>query len=93
MHLQEWPDGRAVKVFVLPDRNKLHQQFTKSQLGFFAYQLRRSWDRQVFSGTGDAPFTTKSTKEMKQFVSTNRGSIGYLMSEDVDQNVKTLKVE
>jgi ABC-type phosphate transport system substrate-binding protein len=93
MHLQEWQDGSAVKVFVLGDKNKIHQNFTKTHLGFFPYQLRRSWDRLVFSGTGEAPTKVESIEQMKRLVATTKGAIGYIASNQLEQNVKRLEVK
>ncbi len=93
MHLQVWPDGSAVTVFVLADRNAIHQKFTKSQLRFFPYQLRRSWDKQVFSGTGDAPIVVKNIQQMKERVAETVGSIGYVPTNLLDEQVKKLEVE
>ena len=41
-------------VFVLPDADPLHQEFAKRSLDLYPRQLRRVWDRHLFSGA--APF-------------------------------------
>jgi hypothetical protein len=64
MRLRRWPDGTPVRVFVLPDQNPTHRQFAKKVLGAFPYQLRRAWDRAVFSGTGQAPVEVPDEAEM-----------------------------
>ncbi|OOO02786.1 MAG: hypothetical protein USCGTAYLOR_01004 [Chromatiales bacterium USCg_Taylor] len=48
----KWADGR---VFVLPDRHPLNIRFAKEVLGVYPYQLRSTWDRMVYSGTGVPP--------------------------------------
>ena len=93
MHLQEWPNGEPVKVFVLRDRNKTHQAFSKGLLGFFPYQLRRNWDKLVFSGTGEAPEEVKSIDKMKSAVAGTPGSIGYIPLNFIDENLKVLEVK
>jgi len=92
MRLQEWPDGSSVKVFVLADRDKMHQKFAKTRLGFFPYQLRRGWDKLVFSGTGEAPTRVESLEQMKQLVASTKGAIGYISSHQLDNSVKKLEV-
>jgi ABC-type phosphate transport system substrate-binding protein len=92
MRRQEWPDGTAVKVYVLPDRAPLHQTFSKSHIGLFPYQLRKSWDRLVFSGTGEAPTEVNSIEQMIARVAETEGAIGYITKDSVDPRVKTLKV-
>jgi ABC-type phosphate transport system substrate-binding protein len=92
MHMQEWSNGSAIKVFVLADKNEIHQKFTKSQLGVFPYQLRRNWDRLVFSGTGEAPIRVTNLQQMKILVANTKGSIGYIPEKQLDPSVKQLKV-
>jgi hypothetical protein len=78
MRLKAWPDGTPVKVFVLPDDNTLHREFSNQVLGLFPYQLRRVWDRQIFSGTGQAPITVSTEQEMRERLATTAGAIGYV---------------
>ena len=66
-----WPLARwveRVKVFVLADDHELHRAFAKQVLGLFPYQLRSIWDRQVFSGTGQAPIPVADEAEMLRVV-------------------------
>lgn len=79
MRLPLWGDT-PVKVFVLPDDHPLHRRFTKSVLGLFPYQLRQVWDRQIFSGTGQAPIMVASEQEMVERVASAPGGIGYVES-------------
>lgn len=90
MRKHYWEDGTEIKVFVLDDTNALHTEFCKTALGMFPYQLRRLWDRQVFSGTGTTPITVKSIEEMQQRVASTAGAIGYAETDSVSPNVKLL---
>ncbi|RRD01778.1 hypothetical protein [Amphritea balenae] len=78
MRVTRWPDGRPIKVFVLPDRHPVHHRFVKQHLQIFPYQLRNNWDRQVYTGTGEAPVQVDDIDEMYIKVSQTPGSIGYL---------------
>lgn len=93
MQLKAWPDGTAIKVFVLPDDNFLHQRFAKEKLHVFPYQLRLTWDRLVFSGTGQAPNSVSSSAEMLTKIASTPGSIGYLEISHINNNVHILKIE
>ncbi|SFK72326.1 hypothetical protein [Methylophaga sulfidovorans] len=95
MRAQEWPNGTPIKVFVLEDQNPIHSQFCKTILGMFPYQLRRIWDRQVFSGTGAAPEVVKSEQEMLDAVANTAGAIGYTDKEisHTNKRIKTIKVD
>jgi hypothetical protein len=77
MRLKNWPDGTLVKVFVLPDNSDLHHRFANEVLGLYPYQLRRVWDRQIFSGTGQAPITLSNEQEILDRIATTPGAIGY----------------
>ena len=77
MRVQEWPDGTPIKVYVLNDNNELHKQFSKEKLGVFPYKLRRLWDRNIFSGTGQAPTVLDNELDMIKIISASQGGIGY----------------
>lgn len=90
--LQKWPDGTPVTVFVLSDRSPLHIAFCKQVLNVFPHQLRRAWDRLVYSGTGQSPLEVASESEMRERIATTPGAIGYLPDKGQDDQVKILPV-
>lgn len=92
MLLQKWPGDTAVKVFVLRDDAPEHGTFSKSLLQVFPHQLRMAWDRQVFSGQGQYPEQLGSTQEILARVAATPGAIGYVRSNEVNQNVRILKI-
>jgi hypothetical protein len=93
MRTHIWPDGTAVKVFVMPDDAPLHAVFSKEKLNVFPYQLRAAWDRLVFSGTGQAPETVTSPEEMLAKVASTPGAIGYLTKSRMDGRVNVLQIK
>ncbi|MFQ5587787.1 MAG: substrate-binding domain-containing protein [Nitrospiria bacterium] len=92
MRLRKWSDGTPITVFVLKDDSPTHIEFSKTVLHVFPYQLRRGWDRQVFSGTGQSPQKVNSLDEMRNKVATTPGAIGYSPKEGVHENLGVLKV-
>ncbi len=92
MRLRKWSNGLPITVFVLRDDSPVHIEFSKTILHMFPYQLRRAWDRQVFSGTGQSPFVVNSLEEMRTKVASTPGAIGYSPREGVDDNLNVLKV-
>jgi len=90
MQRSQWPDGNPVRVFVLPDDSQVHRDFSKKLLSLFPRQLRRVWDRQLYSGTGQAPETVANETEMRRSVAATPGGIGYLPSEMIDDTVHVL---
>lgn len=93
MKLLQWPDGRPVRVFVLPDDNPLHRAFCKEKLELYPYQLRQTWDRLVYSGTGQAPTEVDSETEMLSRVARTPGAIGYVRNSRLNDAVRVLTVE
>ncbi|WP_245955294.1 hypothetical protein [Kushneria indalinina] len=93
MRQRTLPNGEAAHVFVLPDKHPLHERFTKEILGVYPHQLRLSWDRLVFSGTGQAPNEVGSIEEMRQRVASTPGGLGYLEKGAVDDSVSVFAVE
>ena len=93
MRLHAWPDGTAIRVFVMPDDTPLHAAFSKEKLNVFPYQLRSAWDRLVFSGTGQAPDIVSSPEEMLARVASTPGAIGYLTKSKTDGRVNVLQIK
>jgi ABC-type phosphate transport system substrate-binding protein len=87
-----WPDGEQVQVFVLPDNDATHQAFCKRVLGVFPRQLQAIWHRLAYSGTGTAPTILESEEEMVKQISQTPGSIGYLIRDTNDENIKTISI-
>jgi len=78
MRILYWPNGERIRVIVLPDNNPMHQRFVKENLHLFPHQLRRTWNRLTYTGTGQAPSTVNSATEMQELVNQTKNSIGYI---------------
>lgn len=92
MRVRVWSDGQPIRVFVLGDNAPEQIEFAKKLLDIFPYQLRRYWDRLVFSGTGQAPNELTSPGEMYNRVSSTPGAIGYLPTEYIGNLVRIIKM-
>jgi len=90
MRTQSWPDGIPIKVFVLSDDSELHKNFSKQILQVFPYKLRRIWDRNIYSGTGEAPIIVNTEEDMLKAISTTAGAIGY--ANKGNDNVRIIKI-
>nr|WP_228575606.1 hypothetical protein [Halomonas sp.] len=93
MRQRNWPDGQAVRVFVLPNRHPVHARFAKELLAVYPHQLQLAWDRMVFSGTGQAPSQVNSQSEMLERVATTPGALGYLEREYLDDRVQVIYMD
>lgn len=85
-----WPDGTAIKVFVLPASSAPHQQFCREQLQLFPYQLERVWQKLIYSGTGTAPGLLQDKNTMLAMIAKTPGAIGYIETLEGSQVVKVI---
>jgi len=93
MRLTAWPNGDAVRVFVLPDDNPVHRRFAKQQLGVFPHQMRRAWNNLVYSGLGQAPTEVATLQEMLQRVADTPGAIGYTLTGEDNAKLRILPIQ
>ncbi|MFD2990006.1 hypothetical protein [Sphingopyxis terrae] len=66
MRQRTWPNGQAMQVFVLPNRDTVHARFAKEMLAVYPHQLQLAWDRMVFSGMGQAPHRVRDQVDMRE---------------------------
>ncbi|MBF0622522.1 MAG: hypothetical protein HQL54_11405 [Magnetococcales bacterium] len=93
MRVRQWSDGKPIKVFVLPDSALLHKQFCKQKLNVFPYQLRRIWNRLVYTGTGHAPIEVADEQEMARQIAQTPGAIGYIHLYEADHGYNAITME
>lgn len=93
MRQRTWPDGQAVRVYVLSNDNPVHRSFVKERLAVYPHQLQLAWDRMVFSGTGQAPTKVFSQVEMRERIASTPGALGYLEREYLDDSVIVITME
>jgi hypothetical protein len=87
-----WPDGKPVRVFVLSQQNALHAAFCKEVLNVYPYQLQQSWNRLVYSGTGQAPTEVATEQDMIEQVAANPGAIGYINTVSNNEHVRKISI-
>lgn len=93
MRQRTWPDGQAVRVFVLGNNDPVHARFTKEQLSIYPHQLQLAWDRMVFSGTGQAPDRVRNQVEMRERIANTPGALGYLEREYLDDSIQVISMD
>ncbi len=93
MRKTQWSNGTPIRVYVLGDKNSIHAQFSKQILGVFPHQLRRAWNRQIYSGTGQSPHIVNTEDEMRQQIETMPGAIGYLSEDQLNDHVRKIEIE
>ena len=93
MRLREWSDGTPIVVYVLPDQTQQHRDFVQKILAMFPHQLRRHWDRYVYTGIGQAPIEVVTNTEMIERVNNTAGAIGYIEGESTDAKIRTIQLD
>ena len=93
MRLRHWSDDSPITVFILEENDPIHRRFCKEILNIFPSQLRRAWNRLVFSGSGQAPIKVSSQEEMLKSVASTPGAIGYAYEKDLIDQVRILKIQ
>ena len=93
MRLRTWPDGTPITVFIQNRDGHIHQQFCISKLEILPYQIQRTWDVLVFSGTGQSPIELNSESEIKQKVGRIKGAIGYVRDMKGAGDVKSISIQ
>lgn len=88
MRQRYWSNGEKIKVYTLADNHALHRKFSKNNLNMFPHQLRRVWDRMVFSGTGLAPVQLKSKQEMIETIANTKNAVGYLNNRPENEKIR-----
>ncbi|MCK5356093.1 MAG: hypothetical protein KAJ63_13325 [Methyloprofundus sp.] len=93
MRTRYWTNGKKIRVFVLPDNNVVHKTFVKQKLHMFPHQLRRTWNRMTYTGTGQPPVTVDSVAEMLEKIKHTKYSIGYIDRRVEDEKIIFFNVQ
>ena len=93
MRTRYWANGEKIRVFVLPDDHELHKAFVKEKLQMFPHQLRRTWNRITYTGTGQPPVTVDSIEDMLEKIKSTEYSIGYIDRRVDDEAIHYFNVQ
>ena len=73
-----WPNGQPVQIVTLTSDNLKHKAFVENELKLFNYQVKRIWDRQIFSGSSLTPIEVNTFEELIKVIASTPGSLGYV---------------
>lgn len=71
-------NSQRVKLTYLPLNSKDTVVFTQKVFNYYPYQLKRIWDRLVFSGKASPPKLFEEAQLLLDFIKNNNNVIGYL---------------
>ncbi len=88
----KWSNGDKIFVVILK-RGVVHEAFVHDLLGTTSKKLIDIWKRVIFTGVGTPPKMVKTEAEMIEYVANKKGSIGYISSKSVSNEVKVLSLK
>ena len=88
-----WMNGRRVTLVMRDPGAPERDAILRSLYGLDEMEYRRAYMRAVVSGEAEAPKTLASNNGVLRFVYNVPGAIGYVRARDVDESVKTLRVD
>lgn len=81
------PDGTTVQLALLKE-GKVRDDFLTGALGKTESQFRSTWTQLLFTGKAQAPKQFDSEDDLKKFVSSTPGAVGFIDSGKLDGSVK-----
>lgn len=87
---KKFPNGDTVIPVDQDAGKEIKSEFNKKVLGKKDSQLRSYWGRMIFAGKKKPPKAIGGDNEVKAYVASNPGSLGYIDSSKVDDSVKVL---
>lgn len=90
-HTNEFPDGNRAQVATLHQDSDVRREFEKQVLNMSASQLKTYWAKHIFTGQNRPPQEFDSEEQMKQWIASTPGALGYLHVNQVDDSVKVLR--
>jgi len=68
-------------------------EFYQNLFGKTYVQMQAYWLNQRIKYSVDLPVTKKTSAEVKEFIASNKGAIGFIKQNEVDDTVKVLKLK
>ncbi len=87
----KWSNGDKIFVVMLK-RGAVHEAFVHGLLGTTSKKLIAIWKRVIFTGVGTPPKIVRTEAEMLDYVANKKGSIGYISSKSVNNEVRVLSL-
>lgn len=94
LQAKRWANGQRIKAFTFSNEAEF-KTFSLSQLNLHPHQLKRVWNRLLFTGVGKPPTSVNNPSEMLSKIRNTQGGIGYIRKDHaLDlQGLKVIEVE
>ncbi len=87
-----WADGSPITI-IMNTNDEVHTLFTRTMLHKSPMQLSVYWKKILYSGTGMLPLSVRDDEAAKSYIGFHKHAIGYIASDSLDNQIKTVKVE
>lgn len=87
--VRNWANGGGA---IIPVDLSTAGNFYQNLFGKSYVQMQAYWVSMRVKYSVDLPVTKKDAAGVRQFVAENKGAIGFVKSDDVDESVKVLKI-
>lgn len=93
LRVRNWPSGQPIRVIVLNLQDPLTLSFVRDVLKMLPHQLRRQWDRIIYSGLGQGPLIVETRQDMLQQIASTPGAIGFIEGGTARDGMQVLNIE
>ena len=90
--ITRWSNGVPIAM-VTQENPDVHEFFVRNMVNKTGQQYATYWKKALFTGTGTPPPVLKNDAEVKTFVATQAGGIGYISVRSVDASVRVLDLQ
>lgn len=87
---KKFTNGQSAIALDRTEGSDLRVKFLDSAVGKDESQMKSYWSRLIFTGKGVPPKVVETDAEVKELVSRNPDTIGYIDSSSVDDTVKVI---
>ncbi len=87
-----WSDSTRIKL-VVQKNPELHEFFVKQVVRKSGQQFLTYWKKALFTGVGTPPPILENDTAVKNYVAANRGAVGYISADSLDDQVKLLEIK
>ncbi len=87
----KWSDKSKINV-VIQHGTELHKKFTSKYTSRTVSQFEKWWRTLLFTGKGSMPKAFKSEKKLLDYVAKTDGAIGYISSENKNNQVNIITI-
>jgi ABC-type phosphate transport system substrate-binding protein len=87
-----WDKDNKIVVTILK-KGAIHEEFLTKYVGKTSAQFQAYWNKLLYTGTGTPPVSFNTEQELVDYVSRNKGAVGYIDAQTPHKNVKVIRVQ